>query len=251
MKRLQNPLAVIGAVVLTTLTATGQPPDSTEAMGQKFAEPKSAESIRVLLAGAGSSHDFPRYFLGSDAETLRKAGGLDVAATPNLNEALELLPQADVLVFSGNHDQWGRGSFQTALRKHADAGKGVVILHAGAWIHPWDGYNERFVGGGSTGHGFGDFSVTVKKPDHAIMKGVPADFTIRDESYHHRFGPNAKAEVLAENHADGKTHASVWVVEDPKAPMVCITLGHAAEAHENGAYRKILVNAVKWAAAGR
>jgi len=246
-KRIKKPVALLGAVAVTTLMAVALAPDTTEPMGQAFADPKPA-TLRVLLAGAGSSHDFPKYFLGADADTLRKAGGMDVAATPNLDEALKLLPDADVLVFSGNDGQWGRAAFQTALRSHADAGKGIVILHAGAWIHPWDGYNERFVGGGSTGHGYGEFEVTVKKPDHPVMDGVAATFKIKDESYHHRFGENSKFEVLAENEADGKTHASVWIVEDPKAPIVCITLGHAAEAHDNEAYQKLLVNAVKWAA---
>lgn len=248
MNRLKRSLSLLGALAATTLLASAQNADTTEPMGQKFADPKPAKTLRVLLAGAGSSHDFPKYFLGADAETLRKAGGLDVAATPNHDEALELLPQADVLVFSGNHEQWGRGSFQTALKKHADAGKGIVILHAGAWIHPWDGYNERFVGGGSTGHGFGEFEVTVKNEEHPIMKGVPSKFKITDESYHHRFGPESKVEVLAENDHDDRQHASVWIVQDEKAPIVCITLGHATEAHDNEAYKAILINSVKWAA---
>lgn len=247
----KSPFAAVGVAtsLLITVAAAELPADSMEPLGQKFADPKSADTVRVLLAGSGSSHHFPRYFMGTDAETLRKAGGLDVAATLNPEEALTLLPEADVIVFSGNHGQWGRQNFQSALNAHADAGKGIVILHAGAWIHPWDGYNQRFVAGGSTGHGFADFEVTVQKPDHPVMKDVSRTFTIKDESYQHRFGESSKYTVLAENNDGGRKHASVWIVEDDKAPIVCITLGHAADAHENEAYRKILANAVKWVAA--
>ncbi|OYV00986.1 MAG: hypothetical protein CFE26_23375, partial [Verrucomicrobiales bacterium VVV1] len=78
-------------------------PNTTAPMGQKFAEPKPANTLRVLLAGAGGSHDFPKFFLGADAEILRAAGGMDIAATPHLDEALGLLPQTDVLVLSANH----------------------------------------------------------------------------------------------------------------------------------------------------
>ncbi len=251
---MKTPLALAAlALFLPSSPLLGElPPDSTEPMGQAFADPKPADSLRVLVFGAGSHHDFPKYFLGSDAETLRKAGGLDVAATPNLAEGLTLLEQADVLVFSGNHDQFSQGRFQTALNNFADSGKGIVILHAGTWVHPWDGYNKRFIAGGSNGHGFGEIETTVKNPEHPVMKDVPATFKITDESYHHRFARNADVEVLAENGPDNQTkepHASVWVVKDPKTRIVCITLGHAAEAHDNPAYQKIIANAVKWAGA--
>jgi type 1 glutamine amidotransferase len=226
------------------------PPDSTEAMGQSFAEPRPAGHLRVLLVGAGSSHDFPKYFLGADAATLRAAGNLDVAATPNLAEALALLPQADVLVFSGNHPQFAAGRFQKALNDHADAGKGIVLLHAATWIHPWPDYNQRFVQGGSTGHGYGEVKVKLLKPAHPVVAGLPAEFTITDESYHHQFGPAPQVEILAENGPDDKSkkpHASVWIVKDPKARIVCITLGHAAEAHSLPSYQQLITQAVRWA----
>jgi uncharacterized protein len=250
-----KPLIALSALSALTLAFTlgaqdkPLPPDSTEATGQTFADPKPGDALRVLVLGAGSSHDFPKYFIGTDATTLRQAGGLDVAATLNAAEGLTLLGQADVLVFSGNDPQFAQGRFQTALNEFADAGKGVVILHAGAWVHPWDGYNKRFVAGGSRSHGFGDFEVTVKNAGHPVMKDVPATFTIKDESYHHNFADDAQVEILAENNHDGRTHASVWVVKDPKTRIVCITLGHAAEAHDNPAYQKIIANAVKWAGA--
>ncbi|MBK1883420.1 ThuA domain-containing protein [Luteolibacter pohnpeiensis] len=227
------------------------PPDSIAPMGQKWAEKKAADTIRVLLVGSGSSHDFPKYFLKADSETLTKAGGMEVTATPNLEEALALLPEADVLVFSGNHDQWGTEKFQKALNQFADDGHGVIILHAGTWVHPWAGYNDRFVGGGSTGHGYGEFEVAVEKQKNPVMNGVPKTFKIVDESYRHTFSEDAKVIELAENHADGQKHACVWIVKDRKARIVDITLGHADEAHSNPAYQSILTNAVKWVAEGR
>jgi type 1 glutamine amidotransferase len=69
------------------------------------------------------------------------------------------------------------------------------------------GFNQRFVGGGAKSHGDGEFAVTVKQ--------------------------------LA--------HPSVWIVKDAKARIVCITLGHAAEAHGNPAFKTLLTNAAKWA----
>ncbi|MEO5914283.1 MAG: ThuA domain-containing protein [Luteolibacter sp.] len=228
-----------------------QSPESTEPMGQKFANPKLAKTLRVLLVGSGSSHDFPKYFLGSDEVTLKAAGGMDVAATPNLEEALALLPEADVLVFSGNHDQYGKEEFQKALNDFADKRKGLVFLHAATWDHSaWKGYNDRFINGKTPNHGKGDFEVTVKDTKSPLMKGVPATFKIYDENYHFEPGPKAKYDICAENAPDGgpDPHASVWTVKDRKTRIVCITLGHDDKAHDNPAYKAILTNSVNWVA---
>lgn len=239
--------ALLPAFALTSIAQ----PDTTAAMGQKFADPKPANSIRVLLVGSGTSHDFPKFFLGTDAVTLKAAGGMDVAATPNLEEALALLPQTDVIVFSGNHDHYGKDEFQKALNDFADNRKGIVILHAGTWDHtPWKGFNERFVGGKTPSHGKGEFEVTVKDPKHPVMKGVPATFKIPDENYRFQIGSKTKVEVLAENAPDDSKGplASVWVVKDRKTRIIGITLGHDELAHDNPAFKTILVNAVNWVA---
>ncbi len=248
MKTYLTQITVLASALV--LTATAQP-NSTTATGQKFADPQPAQTLRVLLVGAGSSHDFPKFFLGSDAVTLKAAPGMDVAATPNLEEALTLLPQADVLVFSGNHDQFGKDEFQKALHDFADKRKGIVVLHAGTWDHtPWQGFNERFVGGKTPSHGKGEFEVTVKDAKHPIMNGVPATFKITDENYRFEIGSKTKVEVLAENAPDGgkDPHPSVWVVKDRTTRIVGFTLGHDALAHDNPAYKTILVNAVNWVA---
>ena len=235
------------ATALLPALAAAQAPDSTEAMGQKFADPKPPGTLRVLLVGSGSSHDFPKFFLGQDAVTLKAAGGIDVAATPNRDEALALLPLADVLVFSGNHDHYGAPEFQKALNDFADASKGIVLLHAATWDHPrWAGYNERFVGGRTPSHGNGEFEVTVKDADSPLTAGVPARFKITDENYRFEIQSKAKVDVCCYNEPDGGKDPlpSVWTVKDPKTRIVCITLGHDGDAHGHPAYQKLLVNAV-------
>lgn len=245
--------ALLCAAILPLLSQPlmALPPDSIEPMGQKFASPKPAKTLRVLLVGSGSSHDFPKYFLGTDAETLKAAGGIDVAATPNLKEALALMTEADVLVFSGNHDQYGTDEFQKALHDFADKRKGIVLLHAATWNHGgWKGYNERFVGGQTPSHGKGDFEVTVKDAKHAVTKGVPKTFQINDENYRFEITEKSKVDVCCVNAPDQTEDPipSVWTVKDRKTRIVCITLGHDAAAHDNPAFKSLLVNAVNWVA---
>lgn len=222
------------------------PPDSTAAMGQKFVEP--AKQLRVLLVGSGTSHDFPKFFLGTDAQTLKSTGKMDIAATPNLEEALTLISQADVLVFSGNHDQYGKPPFQKALNEFADSGKGIVLLHAATWSHRWPGYNDRFVAGRTPSHGKGEFEVTIKDAAHAVTKEVPGTFKIFDENYRTKISDETKVHICAHNAPDGSAepNPSVWTVNDSKTKIVCITLGHDGQAHDHPAFKSLLINAVNW-----
>ena len=221
---------------------------STKPMGQSFSKPPITNTLRVLLVGSGSSHHFPRDFLGTDAQTLKTAGEIDVVATPNLEEALKLIKEADVVVFSGNHKQWGSEAWQKSLHHHADTGKGLVILHAATWKHPWKGYNDRFVGGGTPSHGRGVFEVTVSDTEHAITKEVRKNFKITDENYRIKLKSAEYVHVCCHNAADKTKEPipSVWVVKDPKTRIVCITLGHDDKAHQNVSFKKLLINAVKW-----
>jgi uncharacterized protein len=259
MKRNTTALTLALAVCSLSFAASQQtntdlekmPANSTQALGQTFSERKAGVT-RVLLAGSGSAHHFPRDFIKIDSEILTKAGH-DVAGTLNGEEAVGLLPEADVIVFSGNDGgQWGTPKFQAALNTHADAGKGIVILHAAAWKWNWDGgnYNKRFVAGFSPSHGAGEFEVDINAPDHAIMQGVAENFKIRDESYRHEFMKDADATVLATNGKGADEHASVWTVNDPKARIVVITLGHDVNSHNNEQFKSILTNAVKWVSEG-
>src|SRR5204863_5805283 len=96
-----------------------------------------------------------------------------------------------------------------------------------------------------------EFEVTVTEPEHPLMRGVPAHFTVSDELYW--FEPDAKGsriKVLATAHSPSKdkTFPMVFMVEHPKARIVGITLGHDGKAHDHPAYQKLLQNSVQWAA---
>lgn len=241
--------ALLGALVALPLgTAAALPPDTTKPMDQSFDRILEDSTLKVALVGSGSSHDFPKFFLGTDAETLEAAGGINTAATPNLEEALDLMEEADVLVFSGNHGQYGGEEFQSALHEFADDGKGLVMLHAATWQHPWKGYNERFIGGRTPSHGVGDFDVSVTDAEHPVTAGVPEDFEIWDENYRFQLEAEDRVHVCCENEPDQTDGPipSVWTVDDPETRIVCITLGHDHRAHDHEAFQRLLVNAVKW-----
>jgi len=91
--------------------------------------------------------------------------------------------------------------------------------------------------------------VVVTEPTHALMRGVPAKFTIKDELYW--FEPDSQGtpiKVLATAHSPSKNkdYPQVFIVEHAKGRVVGITLGHDGDAHNHAAYIRLLRNAVLW-----
>ena len=209
---------------------------------------------KVLLVGGGSSHDFHKFFNLADTAIL-KAAGHSVNYTEDAATTARELPKVDVVVLSVNKPGWDSPEVRKALFEFADAGKGIVLLHAGVWLNypKWPEYNAQIVGGMSRGHDrLGEFEVKVLNTSHPITKGVPSSFRITDELYYFNPSTNgAPIEVLAQTStATGtkKEHASVWVVKHPKARIAGIALGHDARAHDLPAFKTLLENSVNWAA---
>jgi type 1 glutamine amidotransferase len=136
----------------------------------------------------------------------------------------------------------------------ANAGKGLLLVHPALWYNwpDWPEYNKQLCGGGSRGHDrYGEFEVTVTEPDHPLMRGVPAKFSISDELYWFEPDPQGTPiKVLATAHSPSKnkTFPMVFVVQHPKARIVGIAPGHDGKTHDHPAYQQLLQNALTWAA---
>jgi uncharacterized protein len=210
---------------------------------------RPAKGPRVLLVGGGSSHDFVKFFGGTDKATLAPEVGW-VDFTQNLNGIPAILDRIDVLVLSAN--QPISSATKKALIDYANGGGAIIALHPGVW-YAWKNFpqwNKEIVGGGSNGHdALGAYPVKVTNPTHPITKGVPAEFEITDELYYYIADPAATpVEVLATatSPKSGKTFPQVFIVKHPKAKIVGLTLGHDARAHDLPAYQSLLKNAVQW-----
>jgi type 1 glutamine amidotransferase len=98
--------------------------------------------------------------------------------------------------------------------------------------------------------------VKAVKPDHPVMRGVPASFDVEDELYYVNAEPDkippgtASIEVLAETSPSVKfkqAHPAVWITPHAAARIVGIALGHDERVHDHPAFKTLLANAVKWA----
>ncbi|MBV6498404.1 MAG: hypothetical protein CJBNEKGG_00626 [Prosthecobacter sp.] len=216
-----------------------------------------AGKTRVLVIGGGSSHNFKDFFGTADVATL-KAAGFTVHYTEDRDQAAAELKNADVAVISVNRKFFDTAAYRKALMDFAGAGKGVIMLHPGTWygFASWPELNAQIVGGGARGHDkIHPFDVKALKADHPVMAGLPASFTVEDELYYVNAEGvpegTAAIEVLAETSNSDKyqkPHPSVWITRHPQARIVGIALGHDARTHDLPSYRRLLSNAVKWAA---
>ncbi len=211
------------------------------------------KGIKAFIVGGGSSHDFGKFFNKADAATLSEGGKVAVNYTDRPMDVAPVLKDIDVLVQTSNQNMKD-GLLRQAIMDFADAGKGIVILHPGLWYNwgDWPDYNRVLVGGGARGHdSFGEFEVKLSDVKHPVTTGVASSFKITDELYNTIVDPKGTPiQVLATatSPKSGKTFPSVWIVQHPKARIVCIALGHDGKAHDLEAYKKLLQNAVTWAA---
>ncbi len=210
---------------------------------------RPANGPRVLIVGGGSSHDFVKFFGGTDKATLASVSGW-VDFTQNLNGIAPILDRVDVLVLSAN--QPISSSAKKALLAYIHRGGALIAHHPGTW-YAWGNFpqwNKEAVGGGTKGHDrFGEYAVTVTGR-HPITEGVSANFKITDELYYYIADPAATPiEVLATATSTQKpgVYPQVFIVKHPKARIVGLTLGHDAKAHDLPDYQKLLKNAVQWA----
>ncbi|HUD83867.1 MAG TPA: ThuA domain-containing protein, partial [Candidatus Saccharimonadales bacterium] len=130
------------------------------------------------------------------------------------------------------------------------AGKGLVFLHSGVWHNfPWPEYERELIGGPARSHeGKAPFQEQVVG-EHPVTEGLPKTFTVVDELYHTAADPAGPGvDVLVEAVRGPNKYASVWVVHNAKARIVGIALGHDGATHNQAEYKKLLCNAVTWAA---
>lgn len=211
----------------------------------------SGKLIRTLIVGGGTHHDFTRWFNKADSATLSEKGAIRYTDDPAA--ILPAMKDIDVLYLS-NNQPIPNPEARKAIFAHAEAGKGMLLVHPALWYNwkDWPEYNRVLVGGGSRSHDkYGEFEVTVVETGHPIMAGVPAKFKITDELYHHandEQGTPIHVLATGTSPVTGKTFPVAWITKHPQARIVCLTLGHDGKAHEHPAFKSILQNSLAWAA---
>ncbi len=222
-------------------------------VGERHIEQVRQHKINVLSIGGGTSHDFGKWFNENDSVGISVMTDARVDYTEKLQGLPDEILKHDVIYLCAN--QALDSLTRVSIMSFVDTGHGMVIIHPACWYNwlDWPEYNRTLVGGGTTKHDkYGDFIVTVNDTEHPLMRDVPTTFRVTDELYHFERdeqGTPIKVLATAKNMTTGETYPAVWIVQHPKARIVCITLGHDGATHQNPAFHTLLKNSIQWAAA--
>ena len=215
------------------------------------AGPADAPAIRIELVTGGHSHEISFY------DVFR--GNQDFAINVNPHPGAfhsDMRKSVDVLVLYDMADMDGEAE-RRHLREFLEAGKGMVVLHHAIIDNRrWPWWYEEVAGGRYLMEAEGALKASTYEHDvrlkvrpvgkHPVTDGI-GEFAIVDEVYNYLWR-SPKSRVLLEADRPEGEKAVAWIGPWEKSRVVVIQLGHGREAHENANYRKLVRNAILWAA---
>jgi uncharacterized protein len=217
-----------------------------------FLTAQPSPAVRVLVVTGG--HSYPTSFY-----TLFEQPGIvwDHAVSSEEAYRRDLRDRYDVIVL---HDM--PKTLSDAGKQHlqafAEHDKGIVVIHHAIVSYPdWDWYRD-VIGGrylespadgrpASTYRHDEQMRISVAR-SHPVTAGL-TDFTVLDETYKGMWLAPTNTVLLTTDNPTGDPPVA-WVSAYDKSRVVTIQLGHGPESHRNESFRRLVVNAIRWAAGG-
>jgi hypothetical protein len=217
--------------------------------------PPAKDAVRALVVTGGHSYPADFYTLFEGQRDLVWSH----ATTPAEAFTADLKDRFDVIVFHDMLEDLPEAQRRN-LRDYVESGKGVVSIHHAivdytAW--PW--WHEEVIGGkywieARGPHGKSSFKEGVEMTvlpakgagSHPVMRGV-GPIVVEDEMYKNMW-QSPKITVLMEMDHPLNDRPVVYIGPHPKARAVYIQIGHSAETHHHPGYRRLVRNAMFWAA---
>jgi hypothetical protein len=262
--------------------------------------PLAPPRVRVLIIDGQNNHDWPRT-TAALREALEATGRftVSVSTTPPKGQPPDAwdawrpdFTRVDAVVSDYNGEAWPE-RVQQAFVAFVEEGGGAVIVHAANNPFPdWPEFN-RMIGLGWRKADFGDrltvddasgevrrtprgegpgaahgpaheFRITVRRPEHPIMQGLPHVWMHgEDQLSHGQRGPAEDLTVLdsaysaPEHGGTGAHEPMTWVVRYGKGQVVTTLLGHQWHDQANRpaldcvGFRTVFTRSVEWAGTGR
>lgn len=164
-------------------------------------------------------------------------------------EGLEALQKADVLVLFARRLKLGEKQM-SIIRAHWEAGKPIVGIRTSSHAFQKEDnavLDRKVMGGNYSGH-FGDEAVKVTnaedQADHPVLKGVKP-FTSKKL---YKMGEVAEGTVVLQRGDNGKSKQVVTIAHEYKGGRMVYTSLGVPDDFKDENFRRLLVNAIFWAA---
>lgn len=136
-----------------------------------------------------------------------------------------------------------------AIETFGKTGQGIFFLHHAILAYPENRIWSDAIGIADRKfdfYGDQDYTVEVENPDHPITKGV-SSFKIHDETYTMN-EPAGDCGVLLTADCEKSMKTIGWTKQYEKSRVFCFQCGHDHLAWKNPAFKKIVLQGIKWCA---
>lgn len=245
--------AAMASAAFATTFARGVEWSATDAvtLGAKILpDAYRPNAVRALIVTGGHDHQ-PAFYTMFEGD-----GDIDAITDAQPAALRKDLSKFDVLVFHdmyGGVDEKGRAN----LKAYAEAGHGIVVIHhALASMNDWDWWSKELVGAkyllkpedgraASTYNHDQVMNVTLAGR-HPVLVDVPP-MQLTDETYGGMWFSPDILPLLKTDHPKSDPVVA-WISPYRRSRVAVIQLGHDRWSHLHPGYRRLVRNAVFWAA---
>ena len=171
--------------------------------------------------------------------------GINITYTTNPDDMLsDDFKLYDGLILYANHDSITPQQ-NTALLNFVSSGKGFIPLHCASWCFRNSAEAVELIGGQFKTHEYDSFPAVLVKPEHPVLKDVPA-FETEDETYvHDKIAGDI--EVLTERVEGDHKEPYTWVKHYGKGRVFYTAYGHNEKTFLNPGFQQLVYNGILWA----
>ncbi|MEJ7736600.1 MAG: PVC-type heme-binding CxxCH protein [Chitinophagaceae bacterium] len=200
--------------------------------------------LEVLLLGHESKHHDSEKLTDILSRELFK-DGINISYTTDPDDLNENnLQKYDGLILYANIDKISP-SQEKALLNYVKGGKGFIPLHSASFCFRNSPEVVEMIGGQFKSHKWDSFPAVIVKPEHPVVKGIPA-FITTDETYvHEKISKNI--EVISERVEGSHREPYTWVRNYGKGRVFYTAYGHDEHTFNNKDFINLVRNGILWA----